>query len=246
MIGAVLLVLAALMPAAPGAQTAEATISGVITDATGGALPGVSVTATHGQTGQRHGATSNAEGVYALRSLPIGPYVIEAELSGFHRYRGEGLTLTTGATVPLDIKLSIGELTDTVTVSAEAPLLSARTSEMSQLIESRSVEGMPLGAAAVVQHRRLRAAGAVHVRQQRTGHPARGWDRQRRRLAVQERVALGRAVPAAARRAVQRPEPRHLRAARAHVRSAELRRGVERIGRAHGPARRARGVLNAH
>ena len=69
----------------------------------------------------------------------------EAELSGFQKYRREGLTLTTGATVPLDISLSIGELTDTVTVRAEAPLLGARTSEISQLIESRSVEAMPLG-----------------------------------------------------------------------------------------------------
>jgi hypothetical protein len=144
MIGAVLLVLAG-MPEMAGAQTPEATISGVITDASGGALPGVAVTAVQAQTGQRHSATTNEEGFYALRALPIGPYVIEAELSGFHRYRREGLTLTTGATVPLDIKLPIGALTDTVTVHAEAPLLSARTSEMSQLIESRSVEGMPLG-----------------------------------------------------------------------------------------------------
>ena len=135
----------AMMPAIAVAQTSEATISGVVTDASGGALPGVTVTATHGQTGQRHSATTNGEGFYALRPLPIGPYVVDAELSGFQRYRQEGLTLTTGATVPLDIKLPIGELTDTVTVRAEAPLLGARTSEISQLIESRSVEAMPLG-----------------------------------------------------------------------------------------------------
>ena len=135
----------AAMPVAAEAQTPEATISGVITDATGGALPGVTVTAIHDQTGRRHSATTNAEGFYSLRALPIGPYVVEAELSGFQKYRREGLTLTTGATVPLDLSLAIGELTDTLTVRAEAPLLGARTSEISQLIESRSVEGMPLG-----------------------------------------------------------------------------------------------------
>jgi hypothetical protein len=53
--------------------------------------------------------------------------------------------LTTGATVPLDIRLPVGELTDTVTVRAEAPLLGARTSEINQLIGSQSVEAMPLG-----------------------------------------------------------------------------------------------------
>ena len=135
----------AMMPAVADAQTSEATISGVVTDATGGALPGVTVTAIHGQTGQRHSVTTNAEGFFAIRPLPIGPYVAEAELSGFQKYRREGLTLTTGATVPVDISLSIGELTDTVTVRAEAPFLGARTSEISQLIESRSVEAMPLG-----------------------------------------------------------------------------------------------------
>src|SRR5687767_6597926 len=135
----------AWMPAVANAQTSEATISGVVTDATEGALPGVTVTAIHGQTGQRHSATTNAEGFYAIRPLPIGPYLIEAELSGFQRYRREGVTLTTGATVPLDIKPSIGTLADIDTVRGEAALLGARTSEMSQLIESRSVEGMPLG-----------------------------------------------------------------------------------------------------
>jgi hypothetical protein len=134
-----------ILPAMVEAQTSDATISGVVSDGTGGALPGVTVTAIHGETGQRHSAVTNAEGFYALRALPIGAYVIEAELSGFQRHRREGLTVTTGATVPLDIQLPLGERTETVTVQAEAPLLGARTSEISQLIESRSVEGMPLG-----------------------------------------------------------------------------------------------------
>ena len=134
-----------ILPAMVEAQTSEATISGVVSDGTGGALPGVTVTAIHGETGQRHSAVTNAEGFYALRALPIGAYVIEAELSGFQRHRREGLTVTTGATVPLDIQLPLGERTETVMVQAEAPLLGARTSEISQLIESRSVEGMPVG-----------------------------------------------------------------------------------------------------
>ena len=135
----------AIVPVNADAQTSDATISGVVSDATGGALPRVTVTAIHGETGLRHTVVTNAEGFYALRSLPIGLYVIEAELSGFQKHRREGLTVTTGATVPLDIQLALGERTETVTVQVEAPLLGARTSEISQLIESRSVEAMPLG-----------------------------------------------------------------------------------------------------
>ena len=127
------------------AQTPEATISGIVTDGTKAAVPGVTITAQHTQTGQRIVAISNSEGFYALRPLPIGEYVVEAELQGFRKYRREGLTLTTGATVAVDIQLSIGEMAETVTVMGEAPMLSARTSEISQLIESRAVESMPLG-----------------------------------------------------------------------------------------------------
>ena len=126
-------------------QSPEATISGIVSDGTGSPVPGVTITAVHTGTGQRVIATSNHEGFYALRPLPIGEYVVEAELAQFQKYRREGLTLTTGATVALDIKLSLGAMSDTVTVRAEAPLLSARTSEVSQLIESRAVEAMPLG-----------------------------------------------------------------------------------------------------
>jgi hypothetical protein len=126
-------------------QSSEATISGIVSDSTGVALPGATIVAVHTGTGQRIVAISNHEGFYALRPLPIGAYVIEAELPQFQKYRREGLTLTTGATVALDIQLPLGALKDTVTVRGDAPLLSARTSEMSQLIESRAVEAMPLG-----------------------------------------------------------------------------------------------------
>jgi hypothetical protein len=127
------------------AQTPEATISGIVTDGTKAALPGATITAQHTETGQRIVAISNSEGFYALRPLPIGEYVVEAELQGFRKYRREGLILTTGATIAADIQLSVGDMAETVTVMAEAPLLSARTSEISQLIESRAVESMPLG-----------------------------------------------------------------------------------------------------
>ena len=142
---AVLSLMSVVRPAAADAQTSEATISGVVTDATEGALPGVTVTAIHGQTGQRHSATDQRRRL--LRPPPIAHRARpdRSRAFRFSRHRREGLTLTTGATVPLDIQLSLGQRTDTVTVQAEAPLLGARTSEISQLIESRSVEGMPLG-----------------------------------------------------------------------------------------------------
>ncbi|OLC43949.1 MAG: hypothetical protein AUH43_19700 [Acidobacteria bacterium 13_1_40CM_65_14] len=127
------------------AQSASATISGIITDSTGAVLPGVVVTAVNADTRQRTSATSNDRGFYALTLLPVGTYTIEAELAGFRTYRQAGLSLTTAATVAIDIRLSLGQLADSVTVSGEAPFTEARTSALGQLIEARTVQDVPLG-----------------------------------------------------------------------------------------------------
>jgi Carboxypeptidase regulatory-like domain len=134
-----------LLAPTAAAQTPEATISGIITDATRSVVPGVTVTAINTETGQRISGVSNEQGFYVLRPIPIGPCVVEAELSGFSRYRREGLTVTTGARIAVDIALSVGELRDVLTVTAGVPLLESRSSEVGQLIESRSIESMPLG-----------------------------------------------------------------------------------------------------
>src|SRR5438874_2376879 len=137
--------LAVLFTAPALAQTAQGTVSGIVTDTTGAILPGASVSAVRADTGQRTAAVTNDRGFFVLTHLDIGTYVIEAELSGFQKYRRERLLVTTGATIAVDIQLTLGDLRETVTVSAETPLLQARTSDVSQLIEARSVQDLPLG-----------------------------------------------------------------------------------------------------
>ncbi|MGH9839100.1 MAG: carboxypeptidase regulatory-like domain-containing protein [Blastocatellia bacterium] len=127
------------------AQTPQATISGIVTDAAGAVVPGVTVTAISPATGQRTIAVTNERGFYVLTQLTIGEYAIEAEKAGFKKHLRRNLTLTTGATQALDITLEVGGATDTVTVTGETPLLQTRTSDVSQLIESRAVEDLPLG-----------------------------------------------------------------------------------------------------
>lgn len=139
------LIVATLLASPVLAQSPQGTVSGIVTDTTGAMVPGVSVTAVHADTGQRTAATTNGRGFFVLTQLAIGAYTVEAELSGFQKYRREGLQVTTGATIALDIQLTLGDLRDTVTVSAETPLLQVRTSDVSQLIESRSVQDLPLG-----------------------------------------------------------------------------------------------------
>lgn len=127
------------------AQSPQATISGIVTDTTGAVVPGVQVTALNPATAQRTTAVTNAQGFYVLTQLPIGEYTVEAEKTGFKKFLRRELTLTTGATVALDIQLEVGAASESVTVSGETPLLQTRTSDVSTLIESKTVADLPLG-----------------------------------------------------------------------------------------------------
>jgi hypothetical protein len=126
-------------------QSPQATISGIVTDSTGAVVPGVQVTAINPVTAQRTTAVTNDQGFFVLTQLAIGAYTIEAEKAGFKKFVRQDLTLTTGATVALDIQLEIGATSDTVTITGETPLLQTRTSDVSTLIESKTVQDLPLG-----------------------------------------------------------------------------------------------------
>ncbi len=109
------------------AQSPQATISGIVTDSTGAVVPDVQVTAINPATAQRTTAVTNGQGFFVLTQLAIGNYAIEAEKAGFKKFLRQELTLTTGATLALDIQLEIGAATDTVTITGETPLLQTRT-----------------------------------------------------------------------------------------------------------------------
>ncbi|MCL5742923.1 MAG: TonB-dependent receptor [Acidobacteria bacterium] len=133
--------LAACLPA----QSPQATVTGVITDPQGASIVGAQVTAVNIETGVETTAASNESGIYSLRFLPIGKYTIKASQAGFRGYTREGIVLTTEQKLQLDIQLELGAASETVTVSANASLLETRTAEVSQLMEAKTVEDIPLG-----------------------------------------------------------------------------------------------------
>src|SRR5438093_5707139 len=105
------------------AQTGQGSLRGYIKDEQGGALPGVTVTATSPALIQPTTATTDAEGYYRLINLPPGTYVIKAELTGFAPYRREDVLLRAGANFQVDVTMKIGSLQETVTVAGESPML---------------------------------------------------------------------------------------------------------------------------
>jgi hypothetical protein len=144
------LVLAGLLLSSPGAvfaQSAMAEITGVITDSSRAPVPGVTVTLTNIATGVKIAAlSSNEVGLYYVRSLPPGVYSIEAVKSGFKTFRADEVQGHTGQVLRFDILLEVGNVVTTVKVTAQAGVgaIQRESSDISSLINARSVEELPV------------------------------------------------------------------------------------------------------
>jgi len=125
-------------------QEFRGTITGRATDAQGAAVPGVKVAATLVSTGAQSTTTTGTDGFYTIPFLAPGAYRAEAEMSGFKRYVRENLQVSAGERVSLDIGLEVGQITEAINVTAEAPLLETATATAGQVINSGQVENMPM------------------------------------------------------------------------------------------------------
>jgi transcriptional regulator of nitric oxide reductase len=137
--------LMALAAASVMAQSPQASVSGTVRDPQGGAVPGATVAVIHVATGVRTAAVTNQAGFYSLQALPIGTYSVRAEMAGFQAQQMASLVLTTGQSQALDFQLQLGQVSETVNVTHDAPVVETRSSEASQLIEAKSIEDIPLG-----------------------------------------------------------------------------------------------------
>ena len=114
--------LAAIVSTLPlAAQTSVGTIVGNITDESAALVPGVTITITNAGTNTARTATSNDTGGYTVPSLPPAIYSIEAELAGFSKAVVTAVQLEVNQTLRVDMTLMVGEVTETVEVSATAP-----------------------------------------------------------------------------------------------------------------------------
>ena len=96
-----------VLPAAAGAQTGLASITGIVSDESGGAVPGLTVTATNQATNIGYTGVTNEAGNYIITSVPIGTYVIATELQGFKSVQST-VTLSAAQTARVDFKLELG------------------------------------------------------------------------------------------------------------------------------------------
>lgn len=126
------------------AQTDRGTITGTVTDASGGVVGGAAVSATNQATGIVTKGSTGSNGNYTIPLLPIGLYRVSVEQSGFKKSIREGVAVQVGQTVRVDIRLEVGEISQSVEVKAEAPLLRPDTSDLGTVINSQQILDLPL------------------------------------------------------------------------------------------------------
>jgi len=107
-------------------------------------VPGVAVTVIQRETNQSRIVQTNGSGLYSAPLLPAGIYEITAAKSGFKGFRRAGVELQINDTVEVDIPLEVGAAAETVTISAETPLLSTETSSLGEVVDNRTIEELPV------------------------------------------------------------------------------------------------------
>jgi hypothetical protein len=141
--GRVLVLIGAIlaMPALGYAQ--EAVLTGTVSDSTGGVLPGVTVTALHEATGNRFVGVTDGSGVYRI-AVRVGGYQITTELQGFTTVTRTNIQLLVGQTITVNAQMSPSTVQETVTVTADAPLLNVATSQLGGNVDPQQVQELPV------------------------------------------------------------------------------------------------------
>lgn len=125
------------------AQTETARLQGTITDPSGGAVVGATVTATNVGTGRVATEQSNDQGYYVISGLPAGNYRLEVAQPGFEKV-SRNFELQVSQIALVDLQLTVGAATQTVTVTEGSPVVDAVTSDLGAVIEGRQIEELPL------------------------------------------------------------------------------------------------------
>jgi hypothetical protein len=139
----VTLIVAAVLVVPLVAFAQDATITGTITDATGGVLPGVTVTAVNDASGNTYEAVTDAKGVFRMPAR-IGTYKITASLAGFADATRPGVPVAVGQLVTLNLQLAPSGVQESVTVTGEAPLIDVSTSSLGTNISQAQMEELPV------------------------------------------------------------------------------------------------------
>jgi len=140
-----LLFAAASFPSLLKAQAvAVAEITGTVTDPSGAPMAGAQVRVRDTSKGTTRTVTTDSQGLYAFTNLPVGPYQIEVTSSGFKTHVQSGIVLEVGNSARVDVSLQIGQMADKVTVEASVSQVETKQNGISQVINERQINELPL------------------------------------------------------------------------------------------------------
>src|SRR6266849_6624518 len=121
-----------------------ASLNGTVTDSSGAAVPSAKVTATNPATGLTRTTATDQSGLYNFQQLPVGTYDLTIEAKGFKVSKRTGVSLTVGAVATVDIPLEIGTAQETVSVTAEVPVVETTRSQTSTTVTTKQVSDLPI------------------------------------------------------------------------------------------------------
>ena len=133
-----------ILAASISAQDFRASLTGRVTDPSGAVIPNATVTATNIETAVAVKTQTTGTGDYVLTALQPGTWKVEVEMTGFKRYVREGITLNVQERASIDIALEPGEVSTSVTVSAEASQLEVSNASRGELITGKVLVDLPL------------------------------------------------------------------------------------------------------
>lgn len=132
-------------PAMVVAQTEKGAIAGTVKDATGGVLPGASVTVTNDRTGLAQSFVTNAQGAYEAPFLDPSTYTVRVSLAGFQDAAVTGVSVSVGSRVRADVVMTVPGVAADVTVTAVSPLVQTQSATVGQVLDSKALTELPSG-----------------------------------------------------------------------------------------------------
>src|SRR5262249_21795611 len=126
------------------AQSTYGSIAGSVLDSSGAAIADAQVALTNLGTGEKRSQSTGADGLYSFVNLFPGRYKLEVEKSGFKHFTRPEVVVEVNQSASIDVTLQLGDVTQTVEVSAETPLLQSETSSLGQVVEQRKTNELPL------------------------------------------------------------------------------------------------------
>jgi hypothetical protein len=133
-----------LLPVSVYAQQFKANLNGIVIDAQGAVVPGVTVTVANADTGVATEMVTDGAGAFSVKDVVPGRYKVTAALSGFKTFVRDGIVLHTAETATIEVRLDLGRVEETVTVTAGLSELETNQSVLSQTMDNKKVSELPL------------------------------------------------------------------------------------------------------